>query len=237
MPIESSSALEPAGESAERIATLFWWMTGGTVVIWGAVTALVVYAVWFNRTGFSPESVRRLILIGGVALPLLFLSVLLVFGLRQVPLELARAPEGSPVIDVAGEQWWWRVRYAGSDGGTAFELANELHLTVGEPVQLNLTSPDVIHSFWVPSLAGKVDMIPGRTTHLQLNPTRAGVFHGVCAEYCGASHALMAFRVVVEGRGETRAWREAEARDAATPEPGTPAARGADLFLSTGCGA
>ena len=104
-----------------------------------------------------------------------------------------------------GLQWWWRVRYR-TPAGAAVDLANELRLPVGEPVEVRLASADVIHSFWIPSLAGKMDMIPGRVTRLVLEPTRAGVFHGACAEYCGIAHALMSFRVVVEERDRFARW-------------------------------
>ena len=230
-----SSALDPAGRGAERIATLFWWMTGGALAVWLAVTVLTVYAVWFHRGGTPLPSARRLIVIGGAVIPLGLLTVLLVFGLGMLPAELAPAPAGSLAVSVVGEQWWWRVRYSGPDGG-AVELANELHLPLGEPVQLTLRSADVIHSFWVPALGGKVDMIPGRTTRLTLEPTRAGEFHGVCAEYCGASHALMAFDVVVERPEKVQQWLAQQQQPARAPaEP--LAERGAKLFLSTGCGA
>lgn len=226
-----SSALDPAGKSAERIATLFWWMTGGALLVWLVVTGLVIYAVWFNAAGKTLAAAKRLVTFGGVYAPLALLTVLLTFGLGMLPAELAPAPEGSLTVDVTGEQWWWRVHYRTPDGGTV-ALANELHVAVGQPTQLHLQSADVIHSFWVPALGGKVDMIPGRTTHLTLEPTREGVFHGVCAEYCGASHALMAFRVVVSPPAELQRWLSAQARPAAPSD-----SRGAALFLSSGCGA
>ena len=107
---------------------------------------------------------------------------------------------------------------------------------MGEPVEFQLASPDVIHSFWIPSLGGKVDMIPGRVNRLSLHPTRTGVFRGVCAEYCGTAHALMAFRVVVLSKEDFALWLERQV--AACPAPGEPlAVRGQELFLSNGCGA
>jgi len=106
------------------------------------------------------------------------------------------APEGSLTIEVAGVQWWWRVRYRNvsddDDGLASVELANEIVLPIDQPIQFVLTSEDVIHSFWIPALGGKMDMIPGRETRLTLLPLREGVYRGVCAEYCGAAHAQMA---------------------------------------------
>jgi cytochrome c oxidase subunit 2 len=118
-------------------------------------------------------------------------------------------------------------------GGTV-ETANELRLPVGARVELQLSSPDVIHSFWVPSIAGKMDMIPGRLTRLALEPTQTGVFRGACAEYCGASHALMAFVVVVVEPGEFEAWLAAQALAAASPADPL-AARGQQAFVAHGC--
>src|SRR5690606_8051089 len=118
--------------------------------------------------------------------------------------------------------WWWRVRYPQEDASPV-EVANEVRLPVGEPVQFVLDSADVIHAFWIPALGGKVDMIPGRTTRLTLEPTRTGTFRGVCAEYCGESHALMAFDVVVTSRAEFDEWLRQQALDA--QEPGDPLAQ------------
>jgi cytochrome c oxidase subunit 2 len=133
---------------------------------------------------------------------------------------------------VTAKQWWWRFEYLTPTG--AVETANELRLPRGERLALELASPDVIHSFWVPSLAGKMDMIPGRVTRLALEPTRTGTFRGTCAEYCGASHALMAFSVVVMEPEEFRAWLAREARPAETPiDP--EATRGQMAFISNGC--
>lgn len=231
----SQSALDPAGRSAERIANLFWWMAAGAVVIWLAVVVLMLYSF---RAQPEPDNERRakfLIIGGGSIVPTIVLAVLLAFGLAEMPGLLAPAPEGSLRIAVSGEQWWWRVRYL-PPGGPEVVLANEIRLPVGERVELLLESPDVIHSFWIPSLGGKMDMIPGRVTRLALEPTRTGTFRGACAEYCGASHALMAFNAVVMEKETFDRWLEREALPARTP-PGPLATRGRELFLVHGCGA
>lgn len=165
------------------------------------------------------------------------LTALLIYGLAPIPALVARAPEGSLKIVVSGEQWWWRVRHELPDvTGGPVASANEIRLPVGEPVQFQLESPDVIHSFWIPSLAGKTDMIPGRVTHLALMPTRTGVFRGACAEYCGDSHALMSFDVVVLEREEFARWLARQARPAEAPAAPM-AALGQQAFLANGCGA
>jgi cytochrome c oxidase subunit 2 len=230
----AQSALAPAGRSAERIADLFWWMAGGAAVVWVSVLALGVYAVRAN-SGPSRRQAALLIIGGGAVVPTVVLAVLLVFGLSLLPELVAPAPEGSLRVSVTGEQWWWRVRYEVPEG-KAVRLANEIRLPVGEPVEFRLASADVIHSFWIPSLGGKVDMIPGRQTRLALHPTRTGVFRGVCAEYCGASHALMAFTVVVQERADFDRWLEGQAAPARSPTTEL-AERGRDVFLASGCGA
>jgi cytochrome c oxidase subunit 2 len=229
------SALAPAGAAADAIATLFWWMATGAVLIWLAFVALAVYAVSRRSRVLSRRTGGMLIIGGGIVFPLVVLTAVLVYGLALLPRLLAPAPGNSLKIAVSGEQWWWRVRYLGP-GGSPVELANEVRLPVGEPVELSLASPDVIHSFWIPSLAGKMDMIPGRVTRLVLEPSRTGVFRGVCAEYCGIAHALMMFAVVVLERGEFARWLAQQAAPAAVPVS-PDARRGHALFLASGCGA
>jgi cytochrome c oxidase subunit II len=229
------SALVPAGDGAERIVRLFWWMAAGAVLVWLSVLALAVYAVLIQPRPHDARKTAILIIGGGAVVPTVVLTILLAFGLSMLPGLVAPAPEGSLQIEVSGEQWWWRVRYR-PPGGEPVELANEIRLPVGEPVELLLTSPDVIHSFWIPALGGKIDMIPGRQTRLALWPSRTGLFRGVCAEYCGTSHALMAFPVVVHEPDEHARWLAQQA-EPAKPPAGPEAERGAELFLALGCGA
>jgi cytochrome c oxidase subunit 2 len=229
------SALAPSGYHAGRIAALFWWMTGVGVAVWIFVVALALY---YARTANGEQNRRRdgwLIVGGGVAFPTITLTILLVYGLAMIPETVARAPEGSLQVAVTGEQWWWRVRYLTAEGEQAV-LANEIRLPVGEPVQFRLDSDNVIHSFWVPSLGGKMDMIPGRVTWLTLRPEVTGIFRGACAEYCGTSHGLMSFYVQVMEKAAFDEWLAHQARPARLPADAE-AARGAGLFLSNGCSA
>jgi cytochrome c oxidase subunit II len=229
------SALSPAGRDAEKIAELFWWMAGGALVVWLLVMGLVVYAILFRSRHHDPRKTRRLIIGGGALFPTIVLAVLLVLGLRLLPDMLDHGDANHPRVHVSGEQWWWRVTYELEDG-TRFELANELRLPVGQRTPLFLESPDVIHSLWVPSLAGKIDMIPGRVNRMALEPTRTGTFRGACAEYCGSSHAKMALHVIVIEPHEFEEWTRAQRAPARPPAPGT-ATRGAELFALHGCGA
>lgn len=227
------SALTPLGPEAERVALLFWVLTIGGGAIFAAVMAFVALAIhggdrpraWFAR--------ERAIVIGGIVFPVVVLTLLLGYGLQTMRAGQASPGEEEPLrITVVGEQWWWRVIYSDPDGAQ-FESANEVRIPTGRRVEVSLVSADVIHSFWVPNLAGKVDMIPGRTNTLTLAADRPGVSRGQCAEYCGGPHALMAFNVVAMAPEEFAAWLAREAG------PATPGAAGAGelLFLSSGCGA
>lgn len=229
------SALAPAGREAAQIAQLFWWMAGGAAIIWTAMIALGIWAVRVRPEWISERRAAQLIIGGGAVVPTVVLGALLAYGLWILPSQVAPAPEGSLRIAVTGEQWWWRVRYLGPDGG-GVDLANEIRLPVGEPVEFVLESSDVIHAFWIPSLAGKRDMIPGRVTRLALTPTRTGVFRGVCAEYCGASHALMSFDVTVLEKAEFSRWLGEQEEPARVPD-GPLGIRGQEAFLASGCGA
>jgi cytochrome c oxidase subunit 2 len=231
----SQSALAPAGRQAARVAELFWGMVVGGAVIWLVVVGLAVHATYFAREPISARSGRLLIIGGGVVFPIVLLTGLLTYSLSMLPDMLAPAPEGSLRIEVTGHQWWWRVRYPREQTGPV-DLANEIHLPVGKPVEFQLESSDVIHSFWIPALGGKVDMIPGRRTRLVLQPTQTGVYRGVCAEYCGASHALMSLFVVVEPEDEFQRWLAKQAQPAPAPRVRT-AAQGEELLIASGCGA
>lgn len=228
------SALDPAGREAETVAHLFWVMTIGGAVIWVAVLALAVYAGGLKRQPVSEAFAFRLIVWCGAAIPTVILAALLVYGLWLMP-ELrpwTREAAAEPGLKghVTGEQFWWRVRYDLPEGPV--ESANEILVPVGRPVHLTLTSPDVIHSFWVPALAGKMDLIPGRTNRITFTATKPGVYRGACAEFCGESHALMALTVRAVEPEEHARLIAAEARPAAVT-----AGAGLDLFIAKGCAA
>lgn len=228
------SALHPAGVGAEQIANLFWWMAGIAALIWMVVIAVALYSSQPDRSSYHPRETAWLIIGGGAAVPTLLLGGLLVFGLTLLP-ESRSDTQVDLRISVSGEQWWWRVRYPGVDGETV-ELANEIRLPVNQRAEFTLSSPDVIHSFWIPSLGGKMDMIPGRTTRLVLEPTRTGVYRGACAEYCGASHAYMNMDVVVMEPEAFADWLRKQAAPA-RPPAGEKARAGRRYFLANGCGA
>src|SRR5688572_28732466 len=226
------SALDPAGTDAAAIAHLFTVMLVGSAIVWIAVVAAAVYAIHVKQDAHSERDAKLFIIGGGVALPTVVLGALLWYGLPVLPQVMALAPPDALRIHVTGKQWWWRVQYVTPDGFV--ETANELRLPVGQWVELQLASPDVMDSFWVPSIAGNMDMIPGRTTRLALEPTRTGVFRGACAEYCGASHALMAFVVTVTDAAEFERWLDEQASPASAPVDAL-STRGQEVFLANGC--
>ena len=228
------AALDGAGRSAADVIPLLIAMAIGSAVIWLVVTGLSLYALRTVRPLWSERAGFWLITVGGVAVPTVVLAVLLAFGMPSLARQLDTTREVHLRLSVVGEQWWWRVRYE-LPGGGQVDLANEIRLPRGRVAAVTLASDNVIHSFWVPSLAGKVDMIPGRTTSLMLEPTVAGSYRGVCAEYCGASHARMAFVVEVMEPADFDRWLENEAQPAAAPA--AEVAAGAGAFIRNGCGA
>ncbi|RYH12589.1 MAG: cytochrome c oxidase subunit II [Alphaproteobacteria bacterium] len=220
------SVLHPAGRDAEGLTVLTWFMFAAAVVVWGIVMGAAIYAVVGKRRPRSEKFADTFILVGGVAFPTVGLAVLLVFGLSLLPSwTSAEAPDLR--VNVRAEQYWWRLGYE-LPGGAVVETANELHLPNDATVEFVLSSTDVIHSFWIPALGGKMDAIPGRTNVLRLTPTKPGTYLGVCAEFCGPSHALMAFPVVVHEAAEFPAWLEAQQ---------SPAVGSNELFIGAGCGA
>jgi cytochrome c oxidase subunit 2 len=225
------SALVTAGRDSAEIASLFHVMTAGALLVWAIVVVAAIYTIR-GKESHSQRTASLLIIGGGVVAPTVVLGALIAYGMPLVPTVLSPGSDNGIRIHVTAKQWWWRVQYRSANG--LIETANELRLPVGQRVELELSSPDVIHSFWVPSLAGKMDMIPGRLTRLALEPTRTGTFRGACAEYCGASHALMAFSVVVMEPSAFRAWLEAQSRPAQSPTDPI-SARGETAFVTHGC--
>jgi cytochrome c oxidase subunit 2 len=209
--VTGQSAIHPAGTEAAEVARLFWIMTAAGAAIWVIVMGITLYAVVGTRRPRTDRFADRFILAGGVVFPTVTLAALLGYGLTLLP-AWTEEPAGLRV-HVRAEQFWWRVTYE-RPGAARVESANEVHLPAGTVTDFVMTSPDVIHSFWIPVLGGKMDAIPGRETRLQLTPTEPGRYRGVCAEFCGASHALMAFDVVVHEPEAFDAWLAGEARDA-----------------------
>jgi len=233
----SQSALSPAGPEAQAVHQAWWFMLSGATAIWLLVAGLALLAL-LRRPGPSPLGRPALIVAGGLLLPLVILSVFLVYGFG-IGIDFKREPSAEPAalsIEVVGKRWWWEVRYDDPGGGDPIVSANEIHIPAGRSVDFTVSTADVIHSFWVPNLAGKIDMIPGKVNRVRIQADRPGIYRGQCAEYCGTQHALMGFHVVVHSPGEFDDWLANERRKARPP--GNPfLERGRDVFMRTGCNA
>ncbi len=221
--------LAGAGTEAARIEGLFWVLLAGAAAIWCLVIGAAVYAQKRQVDPSLERQARWFIIWGGAVAPTVIVGGLLVWGL--VILRDITADSGDLTVRVDGERWWWRVIYEGPDG--PFETANEIRLPMGQTALFRLTADDVIHSFWVPALGGKMDMIPGRETTLALTPQEAGNWGGLCAEFCGGAHALMRFDAVVMEPEAFEAWLAAEA----APAEVAPDDPGFAVFREEGCGA
>jgi cytochrome c oxidase subunit 2 len=228
-----------AGDGGRRISGLAWFMIMTAAVVYVAVMALFLAAMWRNRSR-DPGAVdlsRRgngFIVWGGAVMPSLVLAAVFVAGLAAMGRFPARASERAPAFTVTGRQWWWQVDYDDPSLPGRFTTANELHVPVGETVRIRLLSGDVIHSFWVPGLQGKLDLIPGDTNEVRIHAEKAGTYRGQCAEFCGQQHANMAFTVVAEPRAQWAAWIAGQQQLAKEPADSL-AASGRELVTGGPC--
>lgn len=230
----NQSVLNPAGKDASILADLFWVLLAGAIVLWVLINGLFFYVTRIRPRAMSRRLAETLVIGGGIIFPVLLLAGLLSYSLSIMPDQ--REAGSGLTIRVTGEQWWWRVEYLTEDGESPIVAANEIRLPLGERTEIKLGADKVIHSFWIPALAGKMDMFPGRETRLALEPEREGIYRGQCAEFCGESHALMAFQAVVMPADAFAAWLERERGPAEQPA-GDSARRGKRVFMENGCGA
>ena len=228
----NQNTVAPASPQEHSITDLFWVMLGGSIVGF----ALVVALLWLGyarraRPGLPRDvgerGATRLVVGLGIALPIALLIALFVWSDVFVITSTAAPSRRSTslAVNVIGHDWWWEVRYP----GTQVVTANEIHIPVRTRVYVSASTADVIHSFWIPQLNRKIDMIPGKTGHIVLDADRAGVFRGQCSEFCGLQHAHMAIAVVAESQRSFRRWLASNARPATS-------APGAQTFLGAGCG-
>jgi len=224
----NQNTVAPAGHDERAITQLFWVMLGVACVGFGVIVTLL-FLGWLRRErpslpGGRGERAATGVVIGlGVALPIVLLVALFVWSDLVVVNSVAAPTKPTPVtVRVIGHQWWWEVRY----GNTRIVTANEIHIPVRTDVTAIVTTKDVIHSFWVPELNRKVDMIPGTANRLLLRADKPGVYRGQCAEFCGLQHAHMSVEVIAEPRGRYDAWLARNAQ----PAPGA-----SSLFNAT-CG-
>lgn len=228
--------LESAGPEAAEVIMLWWVLFGVAAVVLLIVTGFLLVGCFRNvPQGESAESgntLGRTLIIGAMATVVLLLILLVATYEQSQP--FAEEPDDALTIQVRGKLWWWAVDYLDEDGEKLFETANEIHVPVGVPVRLRLVSNNVIHSFWVPKLGGKMDMVPGRTNHLWLQADQPGSYRGQCAEFCGIQHAKMGFFVVATSADDFADWMAAQQRSAAEPQSDL-ARQGREVFRTSGC--
>ena len=226
-----------ASESAARISRLTWFMVILAAVVYVIVIGAMIVATTKNRerkpitVDMSPRGVRWIV-IGGVVMPGIVFTI--VFAVAETALGKYPDPRTALTINVTGHQWWWELEYAMPELRDHFKGANEIHIPVGVPVRLLVTSADVIHSFWVPRLQGKIDLIPGDTNDLRLLARVPGTYRGQCAEFCGAQHANMAITVVADDSATFARWLRDQLDDSRSPTDST-LAFGQLLFASGPC--
>ncbi len=216
------------------IARLFWVMTIGGAAIWAGTILIALYASRLKRGPIPEAAAGRMILWGGAVFPAAVLTALLAYSLWLMPgLRPFAGDEGARLrIEVTGHQFWWHVTYHLADGRQVTS-ANEIRVPVGERVEFTLRSADMIHSFWFPALGGKMDLIPGRTNRLSLLAVKPGTYRGQCAEFCGTSHAHMAFPAVAMLPAAFESWLSARTQPSARLDA---AHAGARVFRERRCG-
>jgi cytochrome c oxidase subunit 2 len=231
------NALEPAGPQAALIAAETWYLLAVMTAVFVLTAGALAIAIMRRRSAQPPSRSNRAAAFtvgGALAVTAAVLIVNLVIDMRVAHALDHLSRDDALTIEIRGQQWWWDVEYAADDPSRRVTTANEIHIPVGEPVLLSLRSVDVIHSFWVPNLHGKRDLIPGYTRSLWIEVDEPGVYRGQCAEFCGHQHAHMAFAVVAEPRAEFERWYEAQLGTALPPAQGL-ASSGLDVFLGKSC--
>jgi cytochrome c oxidase subunit 2 len=230
----SQSTLHASGTGAQRTEGLWWLFFWISVAVFAEVMALLGWAVWRRR---RPSARIRggdslgMVTVLGVAIPLVILVVVYGLGLRDLDALASPPTKADVTVDVVGHQWWWEVRYSGQPGAVT---ANEIHIPVGESVRVRLRTADVQHSFWVPNLMPKTDLIAGKDNSTWLYTDKAGSYRGQCAEYCGQQHAFMALRVVAEPPAQFRSWVASLGASAAHPVTAAQQ-RGLQVFEQSSC--
>lgn len=244
LPLSACSGipvLDPKGPEAGAVSWLIWSFTGLCAAIWLLVTLFLAVSLFRARSRADSEPLaldapaerQRGVFIATLTV----LTGMIVVGLTVLSYAAQQQLFGETealTVEVVGHQWWWELRYPDPTPSRTVITANELHVPVGKTVKLQLSSSDVIHSFWVPSLMGKADLIPGRMNELRFTAGETGVYNGQCAEFCGMQHTYMGLRVVVDEPGAFERWKAAQVASAAQPS-GEIAHKGQAVFLSNPC--
>jgi cytochrome c oxidase subunit 2 len=231
----ADGSLEPESPAASTITDLWW------IMFWLGIAVFVVFAValgvgLLRRRSESSETDEersvsgRWFAVGGVVIPAIIVIIVLVATIVAMRATPDTAASNELEVEIVAHQWWWEVRYPGE----GFTTANEVHIPVGRPVTVRLSSVDVIHSFWVPRLGGKIDMLPDRPNTMVLEADEPGEHKSQCAEFCGLAHANMALTVVAESEDDFASWLAQRRQPSADPEEAV-ASRGFDEFMASDC--
>ena len=243
-PVPFGNILDPASLDVQQIANLWWFLFALMVVVFVGVTTTLFYVIYQFRARPGNDQGRPIwgntrLEVVWTAVPALLLTVVFLISLVVIGAIDAPAYSAHPAAQETGESvrvqaighlWWWEFRLP--DLGV--DSVNELHVPVNRRIELELISENVIHSYWVPQLHPKRDVIPGQVNTLSYFPTSTGVFAGVCAQFCGVQHAWMLFRVFVDTEEDFQAWVRAQGSEASPPDSPL-AQRGMEIFLSTTC--
>lgn len=233
--------MDAAGPAASGLAQLGNWVMWTFVAVTLVVWALIAWVALRRRGSLdahapiTADGGQSWILVGGFAIPAAILSIVFIVSLQSIQdFPLSDGNTSVPDIHVVGRQWWFEARYPRADGPGEIPSATEVHIPAGTAVDIELTSRDVIHSFWVPKVHGKVDLVPGRANRIRLRVDEPGVYLGQCAEFCGVQHAHMRLLLVAHPPDDYAAWRRAQERPAHSPAT-SQERRGRDVFMSAAC--
>jgi cytochrome c oxidase subunit 2 len=231
------SVLAPAGPQAARLAHVYWLFFGTCAAVYVVMVVLLVIALTRGREqALDEKRSLRAVALGGAVTTAVLIALLVGSTHGGHGLNPLLRAHDVLVVRVIARQWWWEFRYQGAAPDQEVTTANELHVPVGQPVLLELISRDVIHSFWVPALHGKRDLIPGHDSTTYIQADRAGLYRGQCAEFCGAQHAKMGFLVIAQTPADFHAWLARQRQPAVSPLPtDEAAARGREVFLRGTC--
>ncbi|MEN9935082.1 MAG: hypothetical protein RLZZ387_1661 [Chloroflexota bacterium] len=245
-PQATQTTVIAKGDHAQRILDLLVPISWMALVVFIVVEGLLVYTVWRfrRRSNAIPAQIHgntQIEILWTIAPALIVLVIaVLTFRTQAATAEITRNPQNAVEVTAIGHQWWFEFRYPGiGQGENALVTASDLYIPVGRPVRVTLQAADVIHNFWVPKLAGKTYMIPGKTNYLAFTANEPGIYRAVCAEFCGEAHALMRFRVIAVPEADFQSWVQQKATPPAQPGTYTltvdgltgDAARGQAIFL------
>ncbi|KLK93631.1 cytochrome C oxidase subunit II [Microvirga vignae] len=235
------SALDVHGPAASSLARMFWIFVAVLATVWVLTMAALLLSLRRRRAADAdplvtdPGTERRMTITISAAIGLTLVIVVSLTGLSYAAQKVLFAhKDGTLTLLITGHQWWWQVTYEDPQPNRVFTTANEIHIPVGEPVLIKLESSDVIHSFWIPNLTGKMDAITGRQNQIQIQADRPGIYRGQCAEFCGLQHAHMGLLVVAESKEDFERWRNHQISSAIPPSDAEHQ-RGMEIFLSKPC--